>query len=65
MKHSVLMFSYLGCFGLQGLLLLNNLLLQTADLQFETFNLRFLLTVGAQLWKTYNNKELILWTIMI
>lgn len=41
-------FSYLNCFGMQFLLLLNNLLLQTADLLFEVFNLTFLFTVWTQ-----------------
>lgn len=40
---------YLSYFGLQSLLLLNYLLLQAADLLFEAFDLRFLLTVGLQL----------------
>lgn len=38
-------FSYLNCFGVQLLLLLSNLLLQTADLLFEAFNLALLFTV--------------------
>lgn len=37
--------SYLNCFGVQLLLLLSNLLLQTADLLFQAFNLTFLFTV--------------------
>lgn len=38
-------YAYLNCFGMQFLLLLNYLLLQTADLLFEVFNLTRLLTV--------------------
>lgn len=48
---TVVWVSYLSRFGLQVVLLLNNLLLQTADLQFEAFNLRFLLAVWTQLWR--------------
>lgn len=41
-------FSYLNCFGMQFLLLLNNLLLQTADLLFEAFDLTFLFAIWTQ-----------------
>lgn len=37
--------SYLNSFGMQFLLLLINLLLQTVDLLFEAFNLTFFITV--------------------